>query len=192
METVKIGSVVSIVLVAALSVLNVWFYTALKEEIQTLNEQKNSLESQVNTLHEEKNSLQSQVNELQEQKNSLNATYQEYKSTHSHSNSKFDALEAERDLLKAPKLSTLSLYSTDERPELGTPHLHIYGEVWNVGNDVAYDCRLNVVAYQGAVKAIDTQIFLGTIFGENRKSVDDEIDYSGEALTSWNITASWG
>jgi predicted nuclease with TOPRIM domain len=178
METAKVGLVVSVVLVAALAVSNVWLYTTLQDEIQTLRTEQNTLQSQVNTLHE--------------QKNALNATYQEYKSTHSHSNSKYDALEAERDLLKAPKLSTLSLHSMDERPELGTPRLRIYGEVWNVGNDIAYDCRLDVVAHQGTVKAIDTQIFVGTIFGENGKSIDDEIHYSGEALTSWSITASWG
>jgi hypothetical protein len=178
MQIVKVGLIVSIVLVAALAVSNVWLYITLKDEIQTLHNEQNNFQSQVNTLHE--------------QKNALNATYQEYKSTHSHSDSKYDALEAERDLLKAPKLSTRSLHSTDERPELGTPRLHIHGEVWNVGNYVAYDCRLHVVAHQGAVKVIDTQIFVGTIFGENRKSIDDEIHYSGEALTSWNITASWG
>ena len=178
METVKVGLIVSIVLVAALAVSTVWLYTTLKDDIQILYIEQSNLQSQVNTLHE--------------QKNSLNATYQEYKSTHSHSNSKYDALEAERDLLNAPKLSTLSLQSTDERPELGIPRLHIHGEVWNVGNLVAYDCSLSVVAYQGTVKAIDTQIFIGTIFGENRKTIDDEIHYSGDALTSWNITASWG
>ena len=178
METVKVGLIVSIVLVVALAVSNVWLYTTLSSDIQTLSLEQTSLQSQVDTL--------------QEQKNSLNATYQAYKSTHSHSDSKYDALEAERDLLNAPKLSTLSLRVTDERPELGTPCLHLQGEVWNVGSLVAYDCQLHVIAHQGDVKAIDTQLFVGTIFGENRKSLDEEIPYSGDALTRWNITASWG
>jgi len=178
METVKVGLIGSIVLVAALAVSNVWLYTTLSADIQT--------------LYLEQNNLQSQVDTLQEQNNSLNATYHAYKSTHSHSDSKYDALEAERDLLNAPKLSTLSLRATDERPEPGTPCLHLQGEVWNVGSLVAYDCQLHVVAHQGVVKAIDTQVFVGTIFGEYRKSIDEEIQYSGDALTSWNITASWG
>jgi len=117
--------------------------------------------------------------------------YQDYISTHSHSNSQYDVIKDERDTAKAPKLLTLSVRSKDEKPWLGTPHLHIYGEVWNVGDYTAHNCKLNVIAYQGSVKAIDTQISLGQIYGENRKTIDEDVYYSGEALSSWSITASW-
>lgn len=268
----KVGLVVSAVLIVILAVSNVWSYTNLQNQINTLNNDKNNLQSQVNTLqsqidslnttyqdylstHSHSNSeyaalqsqiqtlqtwldgnisllqttiaerdqlqtwldgnitnyesqinlLNTQITNLQSQIDSLNTTYQDYVSTHSHSNSEYDALQSEYnnyvathhhtdseyDALKAPKLSLLSLSSSDERPWLATPRLHVYGEVWNVGTDTAYSCKLHVVAYQGAVKAIDTYVSLGTIAGENRKSIDENIYYSGEALTSWSISAEW-
>jgi len=95
------------------------------------------------------------------------------------------------DFLKAPKLSKLSVYVQEVRPLGGTPYLRIYGEVWNVGTDTAYNCKLHVVAYQGAVIAIDTYIELGTIYGEDKKSIDSNVYYSGSALTSWTITPGW-
>lgn len=93
--------------------------------------------------------------------------------------------------LEAPKLSTLSLYEDDVRPLVGTPYLHVYGEVWNIRTDTAYNCKLHVVAYQGAVTATDTYVDLDTIYGENKKSVDSKVYYSGSALTSWSITPEW-
>lgn len=212
MEKAKVGLIVSIVLVIILAVSNIWFYVTLKDEIQILHNEKNSFQSQVNILHTQKNSLNATCQLLHEQKNSLNATCQEYMSTHSRSDSEYDSLQSEydnyrythhysdseyntikdeRDSLKAPKLSTLSLHYADDRPWLGTPHLHVYGEVWNVGTDTAYNCKLHVMAYQGSVKAIDTYVHLGTISGENRKSVDENVYYSGEALTSWIAIPEW-
>jgi len=69
MQTTKVGLVVCVILVIALAVSNVWFYTILNDEIQILHNEKNSFQSQVNTLHDEKNSLQLQVNTLQSQVN---------------------------------------------------------------------------------------------------------------------------
>lgn len=182
---VKVGLIVSAILVIVLTVTNVWSYTSLQNQITTLNDATTNLQSQVNTLQTDKANLQSQID-------SLNTNYQDYASTHSHSNSEYDALEEERDALKAPKLKIESLFVDDVRPWWGDKYLHVYGEIWNVGTDTAYDCRLHVMAYQGSVLAIDTYIWLGTINGENRKNVDSKIYYLGSALTKWYIFSEWG
>lgn len=160
----KAGLVISGIIIVVLAGLNIWF---------AIN----------------KRSLELQIGELWDNYGYEQWTYQNYMATHSHTNSEYDALESERNSLKAPKLSTLSLYAKDER--LGTPYLHVYGEVWNVGTDNAYNSRLHVVAYQGVVRAIDTYLDLGTTYGENKFGVDSKVYYSGSALTSWSITPEW-
>jgi len=45
--------------------------------------------------------------------------------------------------------------------------------------------------YQGSVVAEDTEIVLGTIYGEGYVSVDENIYYSGEAITSVSATPNW-
>jgi len=128
-----------------------------------------SLQNQIGTLKIEKNSLQSQVTTLE---------------------GRISSLESIINSLKAPKLVTKLNYS-DVRPPLGTPYLHVYGDVWNVGTDPAYDCQLHVIAYQWDVVAIDTNIPLGTIIGERWTIVDSNISYSGNALTSLDVTPLW-
>ena len=165
----RTGLIVVGVLIVALVVSNVWVYMTLQSQVD---------------------GLQGQLSSLNAEYESLNTTYHDYVNTHSHSDAEYTALEAERDAYKAPKLNLLNLQSSDEW-SLEAPYLHYYGEVWNVGNETAYDCRIHVTAYQGTVKAIDTWIGLGTIPGENKKSLDETLDYEGEPLTFWNETAYW-
>jgi len=92
---------------------------------------------------------------------------------------------------KKPKLYIGNLKRVHNRPSLQTPYLRIYGEVWNVGKRTAHNCKIKVVAYQGTVKAIDTEISLGSIDSNRKKSVDENIYYNGENLTSTTIHPEW-
>jgi len=177
--------------------------TTKDSQIQTLTSQKNQLQtwldgnetllnqtqtwldgnityynSQINTLNSQITSLQNQISNLNSQINSLNAQITD--------------LENRIDSLKAPKLIKVHLMSDDNRPWLGTPYLHVYGYVCNVGTNTAYSSKIHVIAYQsGGVVAIDTYIILGTIYGEIWGSVDSAIYYSGSALTGWSLTLEW-
>jgi chaperonin cofactor prefoldin len=172
-------------------------------QIQTLTSQKNQLQtwldgnetllsqtqtwldgnityynSQINSKNSQITSLQNQISNLNSQINSLNAQITD--------------LENQIDSLNAPKLITVHLMSGDNRPWLGTPYLHVYGYVCNVGTNIAYSSKIHVVAYQsGGVVAIDTYITLGTIYGESWTSVDSNVYYSGSGLVSWALTLNW-
>ena len=179
----RMGLIVVGVLVVVLVVSNVWVY-------MTLQSQVNGLQGQLSSLNATHLNYVASHSYTDAEYESLNTTYNDYVNIHSHSDAEYAALEAERDAYKAPKLNLLNLQSSDEW-SLETPYLHYYGEVWNVGNETAYDCRLHVTAYQGTVEAIDSWIGLGTILGENKKSLDVALDYEGAPLTTWNVTAAW-
>lgn len=169
--------------------------TNLQNQIDSLDSEIQAKEGQIEMLTNEKNQLQTwldgNITALNAKITTLEVANANLETEYANLQAEYEALTSEYYELKAPKLSLLSLYSKDERPMIGTPHLHIYGEVWNVGTDTAYDCKLHVVAYQGDVKAIDTEILLGTIYGENKKAVDSNIYYSGDPLTMWSITPKW-
>jgi len=179
--------------------------TLLQTTIAERDQLQTWLSGNITNYESQITNLQNQITSLQFQIGSLNSTYQDYMATHGYTNDEYWDLYANYTqenwwhhyyenltlALKAPKLSVLSVYSGDVRPWLGTPYLHVYGEVWNVGSDTAYNCRLHVILYQGSVVAEDTYVNLGTISGENKKSVDANIYYNGDALTSWSITPEW-
>ena len=115
-----------------------------------------------------------------------------YTSVLNNKDNKIMDLQNQIDFLKAPKLIKVDLKANDNRPLFGTPYLHIYGYICNVGTNSAYNCKLHIVAYQsGGVKAIDTYIDLGTIYKESWKIVDSKVYYSGSPLESWEITPEW-
>jgi hypothetical protein len=179
----RLGVIVAGVLIVALIVSNVWVY-------MTLQTQVNDLHGQVSSLNATYLDYAASHRYTNSEHEGLNSTYNAYVAAHSHTDVEYAALEDERDAFKAPKLNLLNLQSSDEW-SLAAPSLRYYGEVWNVGADKAYDCRLHVTAYQDAVKAIDSWIGLGTILGENKKSLDVDIAYIGAPLTAWNVTAYW-
>jgi len=145
--------------------------TNLQDQISDLNSQISSLNAQITSIENQIVTLQNQIIDLQNQVTDL---------------------QNHIDTLKAPKLIKVNLRADDNRPWLGTPYLHVYGQICNVGTNWAYNCKLHVVAYQsGGVVAIDTYITLGTIAGESWTSVDSSVYYSGSALTSWTITPEW-
>jgi hypothetical protein len=117
--------------------------------------------------------------------NSANTASNDYVSTHSHSNADYDAMWT-------PKLISVNLQGSDNRPFFGTPYLLVSGYVVNVHMNWAYNCKLHVVAYQsGGVTAVDTYISLGTIAGESSTQVSSNVYYSGSSLSSWTITPQW-
>jgi len=175
--------IVAGILIVALVVSNVWVYMTQQTQINDLQGQVSSL----NTAHSDYVASHSYTDS---EYDNLNSTYNDYVDTHSHNDLEYEALEDERDAFKAPKLNLLNLQSSDEW-SIDAPYLNFYGEVWNVGADAALDCRIHVTAYQGVVKAIDSWIGLGTILGENKKSLDVDIDYEGAPLTAWNVSAYW-
>ena len=179
----RLGLIVAGVLIVALVVSNVWVYTTLQTQVDGLQGQVSSL----NATYLDYVASHSYTDTEHE---SLNSTYNDYVATHSHTDTAYEALEDERDAFKEGKMNLLNLQSSDEW-SLDAPYLRFYGEVWNVGTDGAYDCRIHVTAYQDAVKAIDSWIGLGTIPGENKKSLDVDIDYEGAPLTAWNVSAYW-
>ena len=73
-------------------------------------------------------------------------------------------------------------------PWSGRIRLYVSGEVWNVGQVPAYNCRLHVVLFQGATVANDTYVVLGTIEPGSFVDVSADVYYVGDALTSWNVT----
>jgi len=180
----------------------------------------NQLNANITNLADEKNQLQACLDGNLTAYNSLQSTYTDYVNSHSHTNAEYQSLQTQiaslqnevDDLnsqiqsknaqiaslqnqladLQAPKLIKVNLKSDDNRPWLGTPYLHVYGEICNVGTNTAYNCKLHVVAYQsGGVVAIDTYILLGSISGQSWVSVDGSPTYSGGALTGWSVTPEW-
>jgi hypothetical protein len=120
----------------------------------------------------------------------LQSAYDNYVATHTHTNTEYDALESERDSLKAPKLIKVAWNEVDVHS--GNWHLHVWGAVVNVGTDTAYNCKMHVVCYQGAVIGLDTYVLLYTIAGETSKLVDENLYYAyGSGLTDWSVTLQW-
>jgi uncharacterized phage infection (PIP) family protein YhgE len=159
--------------------------TWLDGNITSYNSQINSLNSQNTNLQNQISSLNSQVANLQNQISSLNSQITDL-------NNQIVSLQSQVATLQAPKLIRVNLKSDDNRPFLGTPYLHVYGEVCNVGTNTAYNSKIHVVAYQsGGVVAMDTYIIIGTISGESWTSVNGSPTYSGGALTNWTLTLEW-
>lgn len=210
-----IGKGVVIGLSAILVILvvsNVYVYASMQNQIGGLNTDKTNLTNQATSLNNQLTTLTTQKNALNTtyqnylsthgytntQYSSLNTTYQNYKGSHSYTdsqystlNSQYNTVNAKYNTLNAPKLSSLSVSMSDNRPLLQTPYLHVTGEVWNVGNSTAYNSKIHVTLYQGAVVAQDTDISLGSILAENKVSVDQQVFYSGSALTSWSYSLTW-
>jgi len=107
-------------------------------------------------------------------------------------------LQTQQSSANSPKLVTrLGLKDVRASPYANHPwsgniRFYLSGEVWNVGQIPAYNCRLHVVLYQGATVANDTFVMLGTIKPGTFVDVSANIYYVGEALTSWNVTPETG
>ncbi len=149
--------------------------------------------------------------------NDKNSTYNDYVETHSHTDteynsaisdyaanhhhsdsdynslqSNYNSLQSDYSYLKLPHLVG-NLDAKDNRPWWGSPSLHVFGTVTNIGSDTAYNSLLYVAAFQGAVLAFNTTITVGTVNYGGFVYVDSSIAYVGGALTSWRIWSQpWG
>ena len=77
-------------------------------------------------------------------------------------------------------------------PWSGRIRFYVSGEVWNVGQVPAFNCKLHVVLYQVVTVANDTYVMLGIIKPGSFVDVSANVYYEGEALTSWNVTPETG
>jgi hypothetical protein len=57
--------------------------------------------------------------------------------------------------------------------------------------DIALNCRIHIIAYQGSAVALDSYIILGVINGESWVNIDEKLYYSGSAITNWTAALEW-
>ena len=100
-------------------------------------------------------------------------------------------LQSQINTLLAPQLVKINLEETDVRPPSGTPYLHIRSLVVNIGTNTANNCTLHIILYQGSTTAKETDITLMPIVSGTGVSVDQQIYYSGSALTDWSVMPVW-
>jgi len=177
-------AVVSMLLIVSL-IANMYFYSR-----QYGVTPDSGLESDLENLQSEYDAYKSNHSYSNSEYDTLQSDYNNYVDNHHYTDDEYRALESERDSLKASKLVT-RLDVSDQRPWFQTPYFHISGEVWNVGTNMAYNCKLHIIIYQGAVVAEDTYINLGAINGETYTSVDSKVYYEGSEITGWDIIPEW-
>lgn len=88
--------------------------------------------------------------------------------------------------LNAPRLAT-SLEAEDKEA-----YLQITGEVWNMGHETAYYCKLYVILYEGDNIAKEDYVHIGDNIGmiaeQRYDRVDAKVYYEGAHITDWEIT----
>lgn len=177
MKTKSVLAATAIILFASL-LANVYFYiqqsSVANDELQ-LRSQLSALESQLVTVQGQLLSMQDENENLQRE--NANLKHQLY-------------YEREPFLVTMLGVSDV-LYNPQYRGRSLTPRLYIQGEVWNVGDKVAYNCSLHVVLYQGSAVANETRIELGNMKPWTYVKVDRNIYYEGARLTNWTITPQW-
>lgn len=154
-EKSKMGLIVTIALVVILAISNVWSYTSLQNQIDTLSNEKSNLQSQVNTLQTDNTNFENELDSLNTTYqdyvsnytrsdsvyDSLNTAYQNYMATHSHSNSAYDILANEKNQLQTWLYGNISLLQTTtaERNQLQT---------WLDGNITNYESQISSLNIQ--------------------------------------------
>ena len=87
--------------------------------------------------------------------------------------------------LETPRLAT-SLNVEDKEV-----YLQITGEVWNLGHETAYMCKLHVILYEGDSVAKEEYVHLGDNVGmiaeQRYDRVDAKVYYEGAQITDWEI-----
>ncbi len=71
-------------------------------------------------------------------------------------------------------------------------YLQITGEVWNLGHETAYYCKLHVILYEGDNVAKEEYVHLGDNVGmiaeQRYDRVDAKVYYEGAYVTKWEIS----
>lgn len=150
--------------------------------------QINNKDSTIKILQTNHTHTDDEYNAMQSNFQDAENNYTNYVNDHHYTDEQYTQAIAN----KPAKLIAVDLKSDDNRPFLGTPYLHVYGYLCNVGGVAATNVKIHVVGYQsGGVVAINTDIVLGSIAGEAWIKVDGSPTYSGSALTSWAMTPTW-
>ena len=101
-------------------------------------------------------------------------------------NQQIDELTNKIEELETPRLAT-SLNVEDKEV-----YLQITGEVWNLGHETAYYCKLHVILYEGENMAKEEYVHLGDNVGmiaeQRYDKVDARVYYEGAHVTDWEIT----
>ena len=88
--------------------------------------------------------------------------------------------------LKTPRLAT-SLEVEDKEF-----YLQITGEVWNLGHEPAYYCKLHVILYEGDNIVKEEYVHIGDNVGmiaeQRYDTVDAKVYFEGAHVTYWEIT----
>ena len=91
---------------------------------------------------------------------------------------------------ETPRLAT-SLNVVDKEV-----YLQITGELWNLGHETAYYCKLHVILYEGENIAKEEYVHLGDNVGmiaeQRYDKVDAKVYYEGAQITDWKITPEIG
>ena len=105
-------------------------------------------------------------------------------------NQQIDELTNKIEELETPRLAT-SLEVVDKEV-----YLQITGEVWNLGHETAYYCKLHVILYEGDTIAKEEYVHLGDNVGmiaeQRYDKVDAKVYYEGALVTDWKITPEIG
>jgi len=179
--------------------------TTLTSQLSTANSQATSLQNQVNTLNAQITSLNAQISTLNNwlngnvtalanantQISNLNASLNGNVTALATANIQIASLNSQLTSLNAPNLVQINLVGSDNRPLLQNAYLLVTGYECNVGTNPAYNSQIHVVAYQGSVVAIDTYINLGTILGHGWHISNQNVYYTGSALTNYTLTLVW-
>jgi hypothetical protein len=183
---------------------------AQKSALSELGNQLGASQWQTNALETEKNSLQNQIANLTAQVLSLqnqnvNISNQCSNISSENINLRTECANLQRENAglqnqlyeKGPRLIT-KLGATDVRIIEGSTgrsnqtRLFIEGVVWNIGAQVAKDCRLHVLLFQNEEVVNNTYIQLGTINALDCVNVRNDIYYYiGSRLTDWKITPEY-
>jgi len=128
--------------------------------------------------------------------NALNSTYYNYVGNYTHSNSEYDSLLSDYNSLTVASLTTVGLDVTNfnyywfwDPPS----HLTINGYIFNMGTDTAYNCKLHVKVWSSTnTLLIDTTIDYGSITGRSYTTItpNTEVPYTGSG-SYWQVTPEW-
>ena len=182
-----VGKNVAIALGIICIVLAVGLVGAIANYTSIISVKDNTIASNNSTI----NSKNSQIADKNNTISSLNTQIQTLTSQKNQTQTWLNGNVTSLNNLKAPKLIAVNLQTDDIRPSNGTPYLHVYGEVCNVGTNSAYNSKLHVLATQSGGVAIDTYIEFGTIAGESWRIVNIVPTYDGDPLTAYITSLEW-
>lgn len=168
--------------------------TSRREQITNLQTQITDFQKQSRNLQHEIDHMNTQIKALEKQLDDLNYEIIKLQKENNFLFNGRTNLEGQLNQLvsanqRKPATLVTRLGARDMRYNYSGQEIRLYisGEVWNVGQIEAKNCRLHVTLYQGEIVAKDTYIILGNLKPGSYVDVAENIYYSGNALTEWKI-----